>query len=392
MIKRIERADGARYQVYSQRNGRKVYVGTYASRREAAEQEEEHRVTQRKIERGELPPEVDLGRTLAQAVEAWFRSLEKRGSRSLRPYREFMRAQVLPSLGSVPVARMTKNHVLRWRDECATRYAPTTVNSALGCLSSAFSDFVDRGWVQLNPCRGVKTVEVPDRAYNWIRTVPEMERLLLACQEDLRDMVAIALGTGLRLDELLHLAWDDVDLRGRLLTIQRGRQGTPKRGMRHVPILDAVLPVLQARALRRAGSFLVFPTRTGKVRAKPQVTKAYKGALKRAGADLSLRWHDLRHTFASHWVLGGGDIFRLSRMLGHSSVRITQKTYAHLAPEAWQQDYHRVAFRVPSEPAKLYELPRDERGRLMGKRAVSAPDATTDHSQLGGRALAATGE
>lgn len=46
-------------------------------------------------------------------------------------------------------------------------------------------------------------------------------------------------------------------------------------------------------------------------------------------------------------MLDGGDIFRLSKILGHANVTITQKVYAHLAPEAWEQDYHRVSFVVP---------------------------------------------
>jgi len=50
-------------------------------------------------------------------------------------------------------------------------------------------------------------------------------------------------------------------------------------------------------------------------------------------------------------VLDGGDIFRLSKVLGHHSVRVTEQRYAHPLPEAWEQDYHRVGFRVPDEPA-----------------------------------------
>ena len=87
--------------------------------------------------------------------------------------------------------------------------------------------------------------------------------------------------------------------------------------------------------------------------------------------DTKLRWHDLRHTAASWWVLGGGDIFRLSKLMGHSNVKITQQTYAHLAPEAWQQDYARLAFHVPSEPAKVYEIMRGENGKVAGRRAIT---------------------
>lgn len=378
MIKRIERADGPRFQVYAKRDGRKVYVGTYESKRLASAAEEDFKVTQRKIDRGELPAAVDLTRTLDDAASTWLQNLERGGARSHRPYSEFMKAQILPRLGKSQVARMTKEHVARWRDDLIADYAPTTINAALGCLSSAFNAFVESGWVASNPCRGVAPLEVPERTYEWIRTVPEIERLLRSCPDETRDIVAVALGTGMRIDEILHLRWDDVDLTGRLLTVQRGRQGPTKGGRwRPVPILDSVLPVLQARALRRGGALLVFPGRTGRVRSKTSVTVPFKLAVKRAGLPSTLRFHDLRHTMASHWVLRSGDIFRLSKLLGHSSVKITEKTYAHLRPDAWAQDYGRLTFRVPTEPAKLYEFVRDDRGRLAGRRSIGGDNGET---------------
>ncbi|HEV7559643.1 MAG TPA: tyrosine-type recombinase/integrase, partial [Kofleriaceae bacterium] len=120
------------------------------------------------------------------------------------------------------------------------------------------------------------------------------------------------------------------------------------------------------------GDVLVFPGRKGKVRTKTPVQCAFKKALVRADLDKSLSWHDLRHTCASWWVLNDGDIFRLSKLLGHKTVLVTQKTYAHLAPEAWHQDYGRLAFHVPSEPARIYEVLRDENGKMIGKRAIGA--------------------
>lgn len=372
MIRRIERTDGTRFQVYGQRGGKKAYVGTYDSKREAEAAERRYVVLQEQIDAGELPPEVDTKRTLTAALDEWLESLKASKARSHRAYSEFAKYQIKPRLGSVAIARITKPMVMQWRDDLSDKYAASSINSALGCLSSAFSYFVDRQWVPSNPCRGVKQCEVQDRAYNWLKTRGELERLLGVCPDELRDMIAVAVGTGLRLDELLHLAWDDVDMSARLLTVQRGRQGTVKGGrIRHVPILDSVLPVLQARALKRAGAMFVFPGKSKeKARRREPVQVAFKHALRRAGLDVRLRWHDLRHTCASWWVLSGGDIFRLSKMLGHANVSITQKTYAHLAPEAWQQDYHRLAFHCPSSPAKVYEFKRDENGKLAGRAVV----------------------
>jgi len=76
-------------------------------------------------------------------------------------------------------------------------------------------------------------------------------------------------------------------------------------------------------------------------------------------------------TGASWWVMSGGDVFRVSKLMGHADVKITQKTYAHLAPEAWHQDYHRLACHVPTEPARVFEIVRGHRGELAGRRSIT---------------------
>lgn len=69
--------------------------------------------------------------------------------------------------------------------------------------------------------------------------------------------------------------------------------------------------------------------------------------------------------------MNGGAIFKMSRVLGHANVKVTIR-YAHLAPTAFEQDYGRLAFHVPTEKAKIVELSRDARGRLIGRGAIRA--------------------
>jgi integrase len=311
MIRPIQRADGAKYQVYGRADGKQVYLGTVDSKREATALEEDHRVKQRMRATGELAPEHDTERTLQDAAGAWLKWLDESHSRSHRAYSEFMRYQILPRLGTASIASIASKHVAHWRDDVVKDYAPSTVNSALGCLSSACSWFVKEQWLAANPCDGVKQREVPDRAYKWIRTRGELERLLLASSDELRDMIAVSVATMLRIDELLHLHHDDIDLETRLITVQRGRQGTTKSGkVRHVPILDSALEILRRRRLKRGATPLVFPGKGGGVRAQTPVTCAFKTALRRAQMDDTIVWHGLRHTGASWWVMSGGDIFR----------------------------------------------------------------------------------
>lgn len=349
---------GDRFQVYGRAKGKQIYVGTFDTRRSAVAAEEEHRVTQRKIDAGELAPETDLKRTLRQAVGEWLASLKANKSRSHAHYKNRMDLYILPALGNVAIARLTKPQVMRWRDEHASKLSVSSVNGSLTCLSSAMSYFVEQEWIDKNPCHGIERAK-SRRVYEWIKTKPEITKLLLECPKGIRELTTLALGTGMRLDELIHLQWVDIDIPNRLITVHRGRQGTTKSGEpRHVPILDTFLPFLRELALQRGGAVLVFPGAKGKARSKPGVRVPFKQAAKRAGLSIKLRFHDLRHTFASHWVLDGGDIFRLSRILGHSSVTITQKVYAHLAPEAWEQDYHRVAFTLP-ECGVVYGLTKN---------------------------------
>ncbi|MCX5747902.1 MAG: site-specific integrase [Proteobacteria bacterium] len=371
MIVTVQRADGARYQVYARKGGKKVYVGSFESKREAQSADEDHRVTQRKIATGELPPELDAKRTLDAASEDWLKSLKDRASRSHEGYSTRMKIYILPALGKVAISRLTKSAVMRWRDDQSARFAPATVNGSLTCLSSACSYFVDRGWIATNPCTGVERIERKGTVFPWIETREEITKLLLQCPDDVRDIVAVALGTGMRLDELLHLHHADIDLERRLIAVHRGRQGTVKSGKaRWIPVLDMLLPVLRQRALRRAGSDLLFPGKDGRVRSKAGVQGAFKLAVKRAGLDPKLHPHSLRHTFASHWMMSGGCIFRLSRLLGHSSVAQTEKVYAHLAPTVWEQDYGRVEFHVPVD-APVYEFARGPNGRITDRRLVS---------------------
>lgn len=372
MIKSIKRRKATMWQVYGRRDGEKIYVGTYASEIEAKAAERRHAVTQEQIAAGELPAELDLERTVKQATEEWLKSLKASGSRSHSNYAERTRMYILPKLGPVPIASLRKSHVMQWRDEQATKFAATTVNGNLTCLSSAFSYFVDREWVESNPCHGVSRIEQKDAAiYTWIQTREEITKLLIQCPKGIREIVTLAVGTGMRLDELVHLQWTDIDLDRRLIAVHRGRHGTTKSGKaRYIPILNTLVPFLKDLALKRGGAKLVFPGEDGKPRSKPGVRFPFKQAARRAGLPEALRFHDIRHTFASHWVLDGGDIFRLSKILGHSNVMITQKVYAHLAPEAWEQDYHRVSFVVP-DTGGVYALTKRKQLKKVGRVSAS---------------------
>jgi len=164
-------------------------------------------------------------------------------------------------------------------------------------------------------------------------------------------MYATALYTGMRAGELGGLEWTDVDLERRLITVQRSwdQTTTKTKFIRRVPILDRLLPLLRDWKLSCHHPDIVFPNDKSNrhVPSSRPFKQTYHRCLEKAGLP-RLRFHDLRHTFASHWMLKGGDLFRLQKILGHRSVAMTQR-YAHLSPEAFEGDWARFGDFVPGE-------------------------------------------
>ena len=351
-IKKIERADGTRYQVYGQRNGRKAYLGTYPTRKEALGADEDHRVTQRKVRRGEVPPELDTRRLFRASVKTWLTSIEKQPS--CEEYERRIDVYVMPRFGDVPIADIRKSHLLAWRDELASRVSNGTVNTIWFTASAAFAYFVSMEWIAVNPCAGVKALKQDSRVFPWLESPDAITRLLAELPYKWRTLVAFLVGTGCRLDEALRLRWDDVDLDHRLVTLRKTKSGKVRR----VPIFDSVLPVLKQMRIERGGNVLLWPSKNGRKSDLSAPRKPFKAAAARAGLPPQLRLHDLRHTFASLFLVDGGDIFKLSRILGHSSVVITERTYAHLKRSAFEEDYGRVRFVMPGDKSNVIAIGR----------------------------------
>jgi integrase len=182
-----------------------------------------------------------------------------------------------------------------------------------------------------------------------------------------------AISTGLRAGELAGLQWADVDFGTRLITVQRSfEQPTKSDDVRYVPILDSLLPELRRWRLEQPGR-LVFTNQNGTMLGK--CARAYQEVLRRVldranfpriqrgGKERRyIHFHDLRHTFASRWVMKGGDLFKLQKILGHKSMAMTLR-YAHLQPSAFAEDYGRFGVGEPAQNGLVVELPVARRAR-----------------------------
>jgi integrase len=141
----------------------------------------------------------------------------------------------------------------------------------------------------------------------------------------LRLIVLIAVTTGMRVSEIFGLRWSDVMYNEGLVAVRAKLKGGK---VRYVP-----MPAELAGELRRfpavIGEDRIFPPKSGATSGRQRVEGSFEDLLERAKIE-DFRFHDLRHTFASWYMMNGGDLYELAKILGHSNIKMTER-YAKLA-------------------------------------------------------------
>jgi integrase len=195
-----------------------------------------------------------------------------------------------------------------------------------------FNKAVEWDLVEKSPFEGKKTLRIKEnnRRLRYL-TEKEIERLMSASPPHVRDFVEVALHTGMRLSELLGLKWRDIA--GRFIYLTKTKTDEP----RQIPVnetLDKVFKRIRQKQWRNEiQSDYVFLYQGKNFKS---IRKGFVAALKRAGIT-DFRVHDLRHTFASHYMMRKGSLGALQKILGHKDIQMTMR-YAHLSSEFARQE------------------------------------------------------
>lgn len=307
---------------------------------------------------GRLPASSRLG--FESVAGWWLRRFEakvgagERHPRTLEAHRYQLEHNLLPTLGRRRIAALDVEAVAGVLEELRGRgCSAKTIASALATLHSVLRYARRHGWIAEDPVELLEPEERPRvrRRRQRVLGREEIERLLGACPARGRLLVTTALYSGLRISELLGLIWDDVDfaaglihVRAQLSRAHRGeapRRVAPKTpvSVRAVPLVDQLSRLLAAH--RQATPFAaptdwVFTTARGTPQGHRNVAqRILRPAATAAHLDDGdwppLRFHDLRHIFASHLIVDLGlDPARVSRIMGHARIKITLDIYTHL--------------------------------------------------------------
>jgi integrase len=316
-----------------------------------------------RIARGEAGiPEQPSRLTVAAFIDRFLAEYSRPRLKDPTKYAVFARSKLQPLrrlLGKQPVD-LDRQAMLRLRATLSAKYAANTVRTNMAQVSTLYSWGQRQGLCKSNPVKGL---DMPAREnaidYLSAEEVATLIRLVAdraanGCVDRRLDQLRVlfALHTGLRKGELCGLRWRDLDLKSGRLTIARSYRTTPKSGKpRHLRLPDALVPLLHAwqPSCPATPDGLVMPVRLQhrKGWGIPNDSSSTMGLptlLAKIGCRPSSRpWHLLRHTFASHFMMAGGSLLTLSKILGHADIKITM-VYAHLAPDFIGQEMNRVKF------------------------------------------------
>jgi integrase len=143
----------------------------------------------------------------------------------------------------------------------------------------------------------------------------------------LRLLVLIALTTGMRIAEVFGLSWSDIRYRDSVIAVRSKLKGG---GVRYVPLTPELAAEIQ-RYPAIIGEDRIFPPKSRAKGERQRVEGSFETILEAAGIT-DFRFHDLRHTFASWYMMNGGDLYELAKVLGHSNIKMTER-YAKLGKE-----------------------------------------------------------
>ncbi len=301
-------------------NGRRVRE-TVGPNKKIAERVLSLRMTQ-VLENRYFPPNRQLGRMPFKDFAQMY--LEREGPllKSIRTERNRVLAWAR-EFRSRPLGQIARAEIEAWRRERMSKCRTSTINRFLSRLRRLFSLAVEWELLEESPMKGMKFLRENNARTRYL-SLEECQRLIASCiAPHIRALVTVALHSGMRLGEILDLHWYDLDFASGFILVRDSKNGES----RHVP-MDTILFALFRAYPRRPGTDLVFSSRCGG--RIVDVRTGFQNACKRAELT-DLHFHDLRHTFASQFVMAGGDLYILKEILGHKSITMTQR-YAHLSP------------------------------------------------------------
>jgi integrase len=292
--------------------------------------------------------------TVEDAIDDYLKVYERRGGKATYDTRRTAETHILPTLGSITVAKLTAQKISDWHHGLAEKRARTrtkpgrkqnyrgaesgrdairkrraTANRILTVLKATLNHAwkaghvaSDDAWRRVKPFKGVETALVR------YLTEAEWVRLVNACEPAFRNLVRGALLTGCRYSELAGMHVADFNTDAGVITVRESKAGKP----RHVVLTDEGQRLFASLTAGKLGNDPIFTRADRGLWGKSHQLRRMREVSERAKIRPAVSFHVLRHTHGSTLAMRGVPMGVIAEQLGHADTRMTEKHYAHLAP------------------------------------------------------------
>ena len=297
--------------------------------------------------------------TVGEWMWLWFETYSKPQVRAstVSSYRNYIEHHIEPNLGRIKLKQLTplqiqqfynktkeSGRVKRWENQTDLSLSNRMVRGIHMVLRQALQQAVDERLISHNPCDNCRIPKLEKKEMKIIPPEKLGDYLQKAKEFGVLPIFYLELSSGLRRGELMALLWSDLDVDKCTISVSKtmGRVDgellvTPPKthnAIRTVVIPQQAVDLLIEERKNHPDSPYMFPSpRTGDMWSPESVGRLHKKILKAAGLDEGVRFHDLRHTFATVALHSGIDVKTVSSMLGHYSAGFTLDTYTHVTTQ-----------------------------------------------------------
>jgi integrase len=254
--------------------------------------------------------------------------------------------ELLPVFGKRKLNQIETRDIEKHLRDLKTRgLGANSLRLRVALLKSVFNWHMKRGIQVFNPCLAIKPFKEREEPFgHW--SLEQAETFLAytakkyASQKKwIHLLYALALNTGLRWSEVIALDWSNIDLKRKQITVSQiidtvtgqVRKSTKSGRIRHIGVNDALFDILSIAKDDQISGLVFKDLNANPIDRRNFMTRHYKPDMIAAGVT-RIRFHDLRHSYATLYMLDGGNIFDLQKLLGHSTVVMTDR-YAHFSKE-----------------------------------------------------------
>ncbi|MEJ2707884.1 MAG: site-specific integrase [Anaerolineales bacterium] len=262
--------------------------------------------------------------------------------KTVSSYKYIIESHVIPELGSLQLVQLRPDHLQSlYARKLDSGLSKRTVQYIHAVIRKALNQAVKWGLIYRNPTDAV-TAPRPKKKPPEVLTEAQAKKFLETV-EDHRwyPIYVLAITTGMREGEILGLHWEDIDFENEVINVihavnyiaGKSVEGQPKtdKSRRTIALPSLTIEVLKGIKDKKDEG-LVFTTSSGKPISHRNLLRHFHASLEKAGIK-RIRFHDLRHTFATFLLKKNVHPKVVQSMLGHSTISLTLDTYSHVIPD-----------------------------------------------------------